>query len=55
MICHMLDVQLMVPYLSQTDVDCLVNMAYDTNMYGVPFYFLFPIMDIQNSFLDIHN
>ena len=32
MICHMLEVQLMAPYLSQTNVDCLVNMAYDTNM-----------------------
>ena len=32
MIRHMLEVQLMAPYLSQTDVDCLVNMAYDTNM-----------------------
>ena len=32
MIRHMLEVQLMAPYLSQTGVDGLVNMAYDTNM-----------------------
>ena len=32
MIRHMLEVQSMAPYLSQTDVDCHVNMAYDTNM-----------------------
>ena len=32
MIRHMLEVQLMAQYLSQTDVDCLVNMVFDTNM-----------------------
>ena len=30
MIRHMLEVQSRVPYLSQTEVDCRVNMAYDT-------------------------
>ena len=32
MIRHMVEVQLIVPYISQSDVDCHVNMAYYTNM-----------------------